>query len=364
MSKFFCLHLGASQAPVQLPGLNAIDGKRGVRVVKDVLRVGRWKYGTDRATGEPKFWDVTEDALKQLANNFPKMLANGVKPKLYWGNADKIAAGQHEVNDPRDTIAEIDQVILHDGVLYASSYVTPDQAKKLQNAPLEVSVKAQEDWMDGEGRKYDLALLHVAIVDQPVVTKQGPFFTLSNESPAEGNADMTLFEKLKAKYGFGDEVTVENIDAAIEAKLKPAVAETKLTDVSDDGKNLALVVKQQNKIIAEQGEQIKTLANSVTKMLAKEETSAKDAYNTKLDKLFKDGRINAAKKTELAKFGPLTQFNLSLLSCFDDVKTLANDGTRTKELANGEEPDLGGGETDAERNARLKAGGYEPLKLM
>lgn len=362
MSKFFCLHLGASSVPVQIPGLNAIDGKRGVRVVKDVLRVGRWKYGVDRTTGEPKFWDVTEDSLKAIANNFPKMLANGVKPKLYWGNADKIAAGQHDVNDPRDTIAEIDQVILHDGTLYASSYVTAEQAKRLQNAPLEVSVKAQEDWVDGEGRAYDLALLHVAIVDHPVVTKQGPFFTLSNESADEGNADMTLFEKLKTKFGFGDDVTADNIDAAIAAKL--AKPEEKPTEISDDGKNLALVVKQQTKLITEQSEQIKTLANSVTKLLAKEETSAKDGYTAKLDKLFKEGRINAAKKEGLAKLGPVNQFNLSLLSMFDDVKTLANDGQRSKELANGDEPDLGGGESDAERETRLKSGGYEPLKLM
>ena len=345
---------------------------RMTRVVKDFLKIGKWTCGT--STGGQADWDVTADTLTLAAKTFDVMKSNGIKTKLYNGNFRSEVDSQHDIA-VTDELGEIDQVIVDlDGeVAYFSAYVTPAEAKRLANSSLEVSPAVAEEWSDSKKRSYKNALQHIAIVDHPVILGQGRFLTLAHSPSSkskprfftlsdstEGNENMTLFEKLKTKFGFGDEVTADNIDAAIEAKLAAATVKPDATPAPTTAETKELAAK-----VAKQDATILHLSSQVTKLLAKEHQSEKDLYNGQLDKLFAGGNINAAMKTHLAKVGETHQYDLAILQPFAVVKTLAATKSNTLELATPDEPDVGGsGETDEQRDKRLTDAGYKPLRVI
>jgi len=147
------------------------------RLVKDVLRVGRWKVGQDER-GQPVWWEVTRDTLRSIAREFSLAQSRGVAQNLVWGHGDPLT----RIVDPRDLIAPLDQVFVEGDTLWVSAYVTPEQARDLRNPARKVSVRVMENWSDGAGRHYPIMLLHVAVVDQPVLAGQGPFVDLANPS--------------------------------------------------------------------------------------------------------------------------------------------------------------------------------------
>lgn len=153
----------------------ANPGKPMTRRVKDFLRVGEWKegFGPD---GKPIFGKYDEAELKVILNNALAMMAAG----------DPINLGKSHGDDqmiiPTDElISPIDQVKLHNGVLWFSTYVTPAQAEYLDNPAIKVSAGMFPDYTAGNGAVYKgRTLLHVAATDRPVVGGQGPFIALSN----------------------------------------------------------------------------------------------------------------------------------------------------------------------------------------
>jgi hypothetical protein len=145
------------------------------RLIKDVLRVGRWKVGQD-ARGQPVWWAVSRNTLGEIARQFQLAQSRGIAQNLVWGHGDPAT----KIVDPRDLIAPLDQVIHEGDTLWVSAYVSPQQARELRNPANKVSVRVMENWTDGAGRHYPIMLLHVAVVDQPVLDSQGPFVDLAN----------------------------------------------------------------------------------------------------------------------------------------------------------------------------------------
>lgn len=291
-----------------------------MRVVKDVLRVGRWKAGQAD-------WNVTDDVLKTLANDFAAMVSAGVRSSLYWGSRpDGGPLGQHGV-EAKNAIAPIDQVFVQEGVLYCSAYVTDEQAKLLANPSHQVSVGVQPNWTDGQRKTYSLALLHVAIVDQPVVTAQGPFLTLSNDSDSVKDQD-EMTPELKA--------TLDALTAS----------SSKLTES---------FITLSNQFVALQAE-----------TATKKADAAKDAWSAKLKSLFDGKRINAATRTQYEGLGQAAAFNLALLAPLDSVLMLANE-SGVQKLADGSEPKIDDAAPTAMKDevmaARLKARGIDPALM-
>lgn len=347
------------------------------RVVKDFLKVGNWTCGTNN--GHAEDWDITHDQLTLAAKTFKTLRENGHKPKLYWGNFRSDVNSQHEVAT-QDEIAEIDDVIVDGEEAYLLAYVSPGEAKRLENSSLEVSPQIATEWTDSKRRRYENALMHVAIVDHPVILGQGKFLTLSadgkknstarvltlaNEgsgSHDKGNADMTLLEKLKAKFAFGDDVTADNIDAMIEAKINakptPTSDPTATPGASADVKQLAATV-------AKQGELVLSLSNQVAELLKKDHQSQEDAYKGELKRLMDGGNINRAIHDHQLAVGKAHQWDLAMLKGFGVVRTLAHAKTNTLELATADEPSLDSGrESDDARDKRLKDAGYTPLRTI
>lgn len=146
------------------------------RLVKDVLRVGRWKIGSDSA-GRPQLWDVTPAVLVALATSHQRATARGVAMNLTKSHGD-LRTG---IVPTDELICPIDEMIVSgNGTLWVSCYVTPQQARYLMNPACKVSPGIWDDWIDGLGNRYATKMLHVAVTDHPVIPGQGPFVTLAN----------------------------------------------------------------------------------------------------------------------------------------------------------------------------------------
>jgi hypothetical protein len=350
----------------QLPGLRELgpikplpcgigDSRPRVRVVKDVLRCGQWKVGIDD-DGQPLFWNVTLTTLRDLAHSFMEMQAHGQQINLCYGHGDP---DTHAV-DPRDLIAPIDAVIVKGDRLWIASYVTPEQARDLSNLAMQVSVRTVAGYRDGAGRPYGEALLHVAVVDLPVVDGQGPFLDLANildlaadaaqpsgadsmvqnntsssaagsTTPDAGSMDdgqLALWQRAFALLGITlpDSVTPETAPVVIDALLStaeagtcdddddtnPAPPATPSDDVgATDPDGLPAVLAQAlQRLRAE----IRDLSQRLT---ATEGDKKRDAYLAKLRELASAGNINAAQRTVLERQGPQLGYDLSTLSAFD-----------------------------------------------
>lgn len=171
----------------------ANPNKPMTRRIKDFLRVGEWKEGFD-AAGNPVFGKYDAAELQIILNNAIGLMANG----------DPINLGKSHGDDqmiiPTDElISPVDQVKLHNGVLWFSTYVTPAQAEYLDNPAIKVSAGMFPDYTAGNGKKFQgRTLLHIAATDRPVVGGQGPFIALSNYiavaevKPAAAEADQVV----------------------------------------------------------------------------------------------------------------------------------------------------------------------------
>ena len=169
----------------------------------------------------------------------------------------------------------------------------------------------------------------------------------------EWRSDMTLLEKLKAKFAFGDDVTADNIDAMIEAKAKTN------TDpiVSPEVKELAATVKAQ-------GELIRTLSVDHKRLIDKEVATAETAFKGELVRLLSTNTITRAFHDHYLSLGKKHGYDFDILKGLPLIRTLASTKSNTLELATADEPDIGGGESDATRDARIKAMGCEPLRVV
>lgn len=228
--------LGHRSQPPQLPTLFgqarftpedqiANPWRAMTRVVKDVLRVGRWKGSIDPKSGARTMWDVTAVTLANIVSEFRRAQKNGVASNLTLSHGD----GMSLVVPTQDLLAPLDEAVVDGDTLWVSAYVTPEQARFLSNAAMKVSPGIIPRWSDGAGNNYTDFLLHVAVTDNPVVTGQGPFVLMSN---SQGGSTMDfaqvldLFKRAFTVMGYTlpDNVTEENLVAVVEALLTDAEA--------------------------------------------------------------------------------------------------------------------------------------------
>jgi hypothetical protein len=146
------------------------------RVVKDVLRVGNWNIGGPLSA---QMWNVTDDDLVMLAVSFGNQQAAGHAVNLGMSHGD--SSGEDPGIIPTgELVTPVDAVAVKDGVLWMACYVSPAQARFLQNPACKVSPGMLRNYFDGTGQRHPLALVHVAVTDRPVVAGQGMFLAMAN----------------------------------------------------------------------------------------------------------------------------------------------------------------------------------------
>lgn len=128
--------------------------------VKDVLRVGRYEHP---AAG----WEmeVDEPMLDRLVETYAAMRANGV-----------------DVEVTKDHSNEADAVVGYcrglfrvGGTLYARCEIRGAAALELVSRVRNVSVEIADNYRDGKGNEYGVALFRVSVVQQPIMPGQGEF---------------------------------------------------------------------------------------------------------------------------------------------------------------------------------------------
>lgn len=141
------------------------------RVIKDILHVGTRRV-RDEANGDRLVdWTITEDLMRALVDAHSVGRSRGVPANLGKTHGDKATRLIH----PNDLIAPIGELKVANGILWASMYVTPENAAYLSNPALKVSPYIVAGWRDTGGHLYPAKVLHVAVTDNPVIPGQGPF---------------------------------------------------------------------------------------------------------------------------------------------------------------------------------------------
>lgn len=349
------------------------------RVVKDVLSVGRWKVGYD-AQGQTKFWQVDPETLSELAENFALATARGLQFKLYWGNCEATAGSQHNVV-ARDAIAPIDQLIVEGDRLWCACYVTPEQAAELANPAHQVSVGCVSRYQDGRGREYGKTLLHVAIVDTPIVDQQGPFLFLANESGGSAMDLARLLELINELLPDGVEVpsegvTEETLIPTVELIIntvkgingEPTEASTEESETVADSATVAEAMGDTEPAHNELSNTLKDLrstliglSNEVKALKADKTNAAKEAFNGRLKGLFDSGNIDAATRTQWEALGPQVAYNLATLKPLEALTMVNSQRRGRKMLANNEAPSVGVIPSTEEINERREARGEKPV---
>lgn len=230
------MSLGHGQAPPSLPRAfgpprftreqqAANPDKPMTRLVKDVLRVGKWKVDEDSA-GNPILWNVGKKTLERIAENFRIAQSRGVAMNLGKSHGDP----ETRLIPTDELIAPIDQVIVENGVLWLSVYVAPDTARYLSNPAMKVSPGVFDNWVDGLGNRYPTQLIHVAVTDTPVVSGQGPFVALSNKQSSTRKGvtmaeETTTTEETTDEAATDVEESPEQQDLAVEGPGVEALIE-------------------------------------------------------------------------------------------------------------------------------------------
>lgn len=165
------------------------------RVIKDVLRVGQWKEGFDE-NRQPILGDYTPQEMQRIYNNARLMMAAG--HAINYGKSH----GDDQLIIPTDElIAPIDDIRLDNGILWTSTYVTPEQMIYLSNPARKVSAGLCRNYIAGNGTRYDgRTMLHVAVTDRPVVDQQGPFIVALSNYVALGTWDEAKHKRDKGKF--------------------------------------------------------------------------------------------------------------------------------------------------------------------
>ncbi len=313
------------------------------RVVKDVLRVGRWKTGATMAG--PTFWEVKPQTLRTLADQYRLAQSRGISHNLVKGHGDPHSGAVHA----DDLVSPLDQVFVANDTLWVSAYVTPAEARTLCNPAQKVSVRVMEHWLDGAGRSYPLMLLHVALVDEPVVDSQGPFRQLGLSATAKpasshpfsiGDLAMPIdLPRLRAvvntllaywDLSLPESTTEATFADDLDALVQQVVAQETDTP-ADEAADAQPEANDLSHTVAGLTQQLRDLAQTVaalrqtppaTSSPTEADASGRGAFDTRLNSLAMAGNIDAKTLTKLKRVGEAHGWDLALLEPFQDVRMI------------------------------------------
>lgn len=363
------------------------------RLVKDVLRVGRWKVGVD-ANGGPELWAVDHATLQALANAHRQSAARGVAMNLTKSHGN-LSTG---IVPTDELIAPVDEMIVDNGTLWVSCYVTPQQAAYLNNRACKVSPGIWPNWIDGLGNVYPIRMLHVAVTDNPVIPGQGPFVPMANQQNKKGKTmDFAalveqinaLLERVQPGLSLPDDVSEETINLTLNVLVSALGGTSTSSDGggSDDSagadggvppagmgmNNPASRTASNSNATSNEPPpwaksligQVAALSNSVATLHAGTKATAQKTYTDRVVALANAG-MPAREAERLTKLGRQYNWDLSLLpQAADDVPGKIPASGKAKALANAAAPKIGNERerpTDDDcRKMAVKAFGTTPV---
>jgi hypothetical protein len=156
--------------PTKLP--NAVAAQPCVYLWKDVIRAGRYRHPALRLSIR-----VDQARLDHWARTFQRMSANGVRVHIPADHSDAAA-------DNRGYVLRLKRV--GDRLMALCQFIGADAVRDA--ARNQVSIGVAPTFIDGKGRVYRDAIVHVALTPVPVVPGQGSFFAAETFSATTSGA--------------------------------------------------------------------------------------------------------------------------------------------------------------------------------
>ncbi len=257
------------------------DGQPRRRFVKDLIREGEWHKGSQVHT-------VTPDRLDRWAATFGKMADKGIMVPMPVSHTNDPTA-----NRGRICSMFVDKDDKGRATLYGECEFIGEDAMALAGRT-QVSIATEPDFHAGDGSKFEDAIVHVALVTDPVVPGQGGFVKLTASRGGVVNAPVFRltedkpmdFKKLSAELG-----------------IDPAT----MTDENAEGLMLSAigVLKTNAAKAAEQATTITSLQASLAEKSKTVEVDpdamemAVESVHTRFDALISAGKLTPAARTDL-----------------------------------------------------------------
>ncbi len=245
-------------------GITEEDGVQVGRYLKDIMRVGTFKH-------PQQGWTLALDHAKldQYARNFNAMQNNGVDVEFVVNH--DLKAGANRVHGETETM-------YRDGdMLMSRICVRGKEGNDLVARVKNVSVEINEPFVDGMGNEYDEAITAVALVEKPIITKQGPF----RKAASIYSFDATVPATPPVQPGTLDAGTMELIKLIAEITGQP------VTDVATAAAALRALAQQKAGDVAP-----KTVAASVISNVDPDVIRVcSENINIKLDGLVQTGAL-------------------------------------------------------------------------
>jgi hypothetical protein len=283
---------------------------------KDVLRTGVWTVGSRQ-------WIVTRYTLRRLVDNFARARRWGLRVPVVWNHSW----------DARDKIGEVIGLQLHGDTLWARFWAKDlDDQRRLSSTANEASVEVRQPWRDGRGELYDIMLVHLAVVQLPVVPNQFPFRELRLFQPLTGAIRMSeqaaaatassvsthrdlvrALNQLLSRLPGWDLVSEEAPVAEVTRRIESLVNDFAQPGSADGDATRETIERLQSEVEA--------LTRQLQTERARIAEQQRQQFVQVLDRLVADGRISPADRTGLLEAGEPTGYRLSLLTPFEKLPT-------------------------------------------
>jgi len=212
-----------------IPASRAAKGDDGLvrrRFVKEIAHVGTYQHPKDGWT-----LDVNRDRLKQWADTFAAMSANGVKVEVPVDHSFK-------AEDVRGYVVDM---YVHNDTLYGVHEMIGDDAIRLVQRCQTTSPYIEMKFTDGTGKAYGEAIVHNAIVQGPVIPGQEPFKAIAASRNAsvllstnQGNQQMQIKDLLAGIATLigkdAEQVTTDNVMAMLQTHLNEMTGKLETAD--------------------------------------------------------------------------------------------------------------------------------------
>lgn len=148
-----------------------------MKVRKEILPPGVFTYVHGK-TGQPAKLTVTEKDNHRYAESGNAMLSSGLSipvPLEHQPDAVPMSPAEKAAWQTKHNTGWVEKFEVENGKLFAQLEIAdPDIAKKLPNTIKFVSPHINS-FMDGNGRRWDNVITHVALTTRPRITNQSPF---------------------------------------------------------------------------------------------------------------------------------------------------------------------------------------------
>ena len=296
MSKLFLLFSDV----VSIGSATVASGQPVQRFRKELVRVG--KYVKDNKT-----YDITKALLSQFLAEYTAMRLAGVSVPIMSGHS----------NDADNTRGNLVDMFIEGDVLVGILEVVGKEAI-LSATVNDVSIAADENYVDGKGTKYKFPITHIALTPHPVVPGLKPAVAFSLDPEKLADDPITLVGTIGVEKNEADEIVAINL-AVGELVYSVLLTDFGQTLAGQDGKKVSVIG------VAQEQDGILSFDVSAFEPVTEEEEPeaadlARKLRDAKMKLAIKSGTLTPAAAKKLEKiFASKETMTLSRTDVFDAV---------------------------------------------